>query len=134
MTTIATILKNIAAEAAKSANRVVVHNEVVEALREKGLELKNHSIWDIQYGCAIKVGKHELSKVREVVGRLKMAGKGLAYDFDKTREVTVTLAPMNEEKFPVTFEYRTKYRAGGKCEVREEVSPARTYKSLVCQA
>jgi hypothetical protein len=130
--TIATILADITTEAAKKANRVIVHNDVVEQLRTEGLALDNHNIYDIQYGCPIKVGKHELTTVRKIVGRLKMAGKSLPGDFDKTREVVVTLKPMNSD-FPVSFEYRTKHRAGGKCEVHESTVPASTYKTLVCR-
>ena len=129
---VAAIVAKIASDAAEKSQKIVAYVDMVKALEGAGVDVSKINKWDVQFCDTIEVPRHDLSKVRKVVGRLKMAGKSMAYDFDRTNEIQVTLQPM-DKALPFKFAYRTKFRKGGKCEVVENVQPAYVSKSLVCK-
>lgn len=126
------MIAGIIEDAAKTVAKVRQRALIVEDLQNEGITIP-YIEGVVRYGYSVDVNRKDLSKVRKVVGRLTMVGKDTAWDFDKTNELAVRLAPVDTTNFPVTFEYRTKYRKGGKCKLVQRVSPASISTSLVCE-
>jgi hypothetical protein len=101
--------------------------EALEMMEKEGL-VNVESVWGIT--SYLNVQKSQLSAIRKLFGRLTMMGKDTASDFDETNDIIVSMAPTDKKFSHMRFQYRTKYRRGGKCKV---VSQVEQYKSLVCE-
>jgi hypothetical protein len=126
-------INEIMKKATEKAERARRYAEVVTQLEQVGVNPGHIDNWDLQMAWPIRIKREDLPKVRKIVGRLQLAGKELAHDFDESGQINVTMKPMDKTN-PVMFVYKTKYRRGGKCEVVENVNPATITKSLVCKA
>jgi len=126
------LIADVLNDANERVKKIQLRAKVLEQLAEVGIK-PNYADGVMRWGYSIDVDKSQLTAIRGIVGRLKMVGKDTAHDFDETNELEVELSPVKYDDFPVKFQYRTKYRAGGKCEVVTTVSQASISKSLVCK-
>ena len=124
-------LAELASEFATKIARVKEYSKQVKEVEElTGLTLVK-SYGNLKYAYdRIEIKREDLSKIRKAVGRLEIDGKYLPYNFDTTKEVCVEVNPKSEKFNMMRFMYRAKYRAGGKCEIVEQVSKS---KALVCK-
>jgi hypothetical protein len=129
---VATVVTGVLKSAATKADQIVKRAELIEELKAAGVNLGNVTQWALEHNYDLPVDRSDLTKIRKVVGRLRMTAKCLAWDFDRSKELNVSLEPCSKE-MPIRFSYRTKFRKGGKCEVQEVVSQARVDKTLVCR-
>lgn len=87
--------------------------------------------YGIRYRSPISVTREDLPKIRKAIGRVKVVYKAVPHDFEKTKEVVVQIKPLAKEFEKLTFQYRTKFRNGGKCRIVKQES---TYTTIVCDA
>ena len=123
---LATIMKDMVKEAEK-IERYADQIEKFEAAMDRVFV---NTGWDLRYRSGLTIQAEELSTVRKVVGRMKMTGKSLAYDYERSGDVIISLKPCSQEFDALSFNYRRKFRNGGRCKVVEQSS---TYQTLVCQ-
>lgn len=128
---VAELVADVMNDANRRAQKIIARSKVLDQLAEIGVK-PHYRDGVMRWGYSIDVEKDQLTAIRGVVGRLTMTSKDVAPDFDTTNELQVELRPV-DTNFPVSFQYRTKYRAGGKCEVVTSVSQASISKSLVCK-
>jgi hypothetical protein len=93
-----------------------------------GIEIEQDQ-WKIRYRSDIRVKREDLPKLRKALGRLQAVGKSVPYDYESTGEVVVRVKPMAQEFSKLRFEYRTKFRKGGKCRI---VKQENSYTTIVC--
>ena len=74
------------------------------------------------------VERKDLPAIRRVVGRVKITGRDVPYDYETTHEIIVRIEPVKEEFSDLMFSYRTPHR-GGKCHVETTVHKSQV---LVC--
>lgn len=117
-----TMLKDHAEQLAKRVKRIAA----IQKLEAGGFDLIKYE-WDIPYTFRIK--REQLPLLRKVVGRVQVTSTDVPYDYDKVKEVDVTIKPMAEEFSDLRFSYRKPYKGDGKCKVVEQTQ---TYHTLVC--
>ena len=83
---------------------------------------------DMRWGGNLSMSREDLPALRKAVGRLKVTGKSVAYDYDRTNELVISVKPENEEFSELSFCYRAQLK-GTRCKVETQVS---TYRTLVC--
>lgn len=129
---VAQMISDAVAAATAKAEAILAYHKMLIDLEAAGVDVGHVDNWDVRSQYPVKIQRHELSKVRSVVGRLSMVAKDVAWDFDTSNELNVSLKPTNKD-YPFLFTYRTQYRKGGKCEVVSSVCEASISKSLVCK-
>ena len=127
----ANMIADILNDANDRVKKVQARAKVMDQLAEVGIK-PNYMEGVLRWGYTVDVDKSQLTAIRGVVGRLKMRGKDAAHDFETSNEIAVKLEPV-DKSIPIVFEYRTKFRKGGKCEVVQTISPASINTSLVCK-
>jgi hypothetical protein len=103
----------------------------IDALELGGFSV-NAGVWKLRYRDDFDVSRDTLPKLRKIVGRLQVVGKSVPNDFDRTKEVIVTVRPMSKDFDMLRFTYRSPFRGGGKCHVEKIVSTT-NYQTIVCK-
>lgn len=112
------------AEALQSLNDTM---EALELLAQEGVDLVDHE-WCVSPYQGIE--RKQLPLVRRALGKLRLAGKSPAHDFDTSNRISVRMQPVSKRFSHMCFTYHTKFRKGGKCKV---VTQEYKSQSLVCE-
>lgn len=92
--------------------------------------------WDLQHMTTFRIKECELKAIREVVGQFHdNVSKCLAYDFDTTNELLISVQPKTGPFKEMIFEYRRQLLDSDDCKVetvQHEGRSAWSSKQLLC--